>query len=410
MPDCGSQPPAAPYDVWLKWYYCWVSEQTQDEQVYLLSPGANPNAAAFVGLNNPPPIGQSQSSSGSTPTQTTPVKTTSTTSPSAPGLKPLDEFGGEGAEDFGEYCWANPEDPICGLIGAGYGITGTFGSGGGVVDVIQGGVSAIDVNAIVDSSLSGLWATEVGAVDAALSALVGSLLLTLTGIGNALKAMWGALTKLAGLILALLSTLWNSIVKGIVAALKEIEQLLKDLVDDVLKPLVDAVQQMRKWLIDLYQNWIRPIILLIQRLRQILGILKLFHIGFATKLDNALADIQARITGPFLQLLGYVNGITNWINLIVTANYLLQKPIFLASLNAYKGEAINLQLNSMNQPLSAAGSAAIANVNSFPDIPTSVSDFDTLMTTGTGDYKYFAFVADQWFQQALDSGGKVDAV
>ena len=88
--------------------------------------------------------------------------------------------------------------------------------------------------------------------------------------------------------------------------------------------------------------------------------------AFAQKLDSYLADLEARITKPLFYLLSFVNGVANWINLIVTAGYLLQKGLFLNSLNAYIGEALNLQINAMNAPPSAAAIAAAQQANAVP--------------------------------------------
>lgn len=385
----------------MDWYTCYYNSQSTAVQA-----GLGPPAVPA-----PPPVAPAPPAA---PPKTTPPPADTGTgkkTPSSPGSKPTSLF--DGTDFFGEgggggslddYCSEFPDDPLCQVWY--YGGIGTVSTGGGfggdyTVVVQNTGLSAVDVNSIVNSSLSGLWASTVNWFDLALAGFASGILTALTALGNALKAVYNLLSRMAGLILNLLKTLLLDIVKSIIAALGELKQLLKDLYDDVLKPLIGAVQELRKSLIDLWTKYIRPLVLIIQHIRQILAILKLFHIGFAAKLDAALADIQAKITGPFLVLLSYVNGIANWMNLIVTANYLLQKPIFLASLNAYKGEAINLQLNAMTQPISAAGAAAIAAQASIQPAAKSAADLNTFLTNSSGPIATDFTKYDAVFQAAL---------
>jgi hypothetical protein len=318
-----------------------------------------------------------------TGTSTTGTGTTTTTGTGTTQQKtPAEEFEG----DIDDYCSQYPFDPICSTWYNGVGGIGYSGGAGGVTAVVVNQPSSVnaDVSGVVNTALGGLWAATQQATDTAFSAFDNEVNTALTSIGNALSAAWNGLAAFGGMILTLLGSLWKSILKGLIAAVQEIKKLLGDLMDNVITPALQGLAKARQWLMDFYRNWIRPVLLVLQWLRLMLTILRAFGVKFAGKLDTALTDIQSRITGPLFYLLTYVNGVANMINLIITANYLIQKPIWLWSFSAYAGESINLQMNAMNQPLSDAGKAAIAASGPPQPATQSISDFNVYLTAGTG--------------------------
>jgi hypothetical protein len=346
------------------------------------------------------------SGSGSTPASGSGSSTSSGSGSTTPAKKPADEFAG----DFDAYCADNPDDPICSVWYSGSGgvtytspIGGT--TGGTTVVINESGATATDISGVVNTALNGLWESTRTGVDDAISAVVNETNSALTSIGNALTSAWNILSRLGGLILSLLSSMWTSIIKGLIAAVQELKKLVQDVLDDVIQPMLKALHDLRDWLIKFYQNWLRPMLIILQDLRKLLAILKLFGVKFAGKLDSALADIQSRITAPLFYLLSFTNAIANWVNLIVTAGYLFQRPIFLSSLNAYVGESINLQLNAMTQPISAGGAAAIAAQASAPTAKQSTADFHTFLTSSSGPYATYATDYGAVLQDALN--GKV---
>lgn len=337
------------------------------------------------------------------PTITPPPPPIGTTTPS--NLKPLDQF--DPGVSIADYCTAFPDDPYC-LLGQDLG--GLAGAIGGTTitnntTVIQeSGILAADVHQIVNDALDGLWGAIVTAEDTVLAAVVATVQAAVTGIGNALKAAYAVLSRLSGLILRFLGLMWGSIVHALILAEQHLEELLKDLYDNVLKPLVAGLQKIRAILIDLWQRFIVPLLIIIQDIRRVLVILAAFHVSWAQKLDQKLAQLEAKITGPLIYVLGLVNAVSNWVNLIVAFNYLLQKPLFLASLKAYVGESINLQLNAMNKPLSAADLTAVQNAAAFPPATQSAADFQAYVATGTGAFADLAIQQNAQLETYLTAG------
>lgn len=307
-----------------------------------------------------------------------------TQTPRLPSPRLFEETCGS---DPTSYCCFFPEDPICG--GGGYPpglpwpFPGGIGGGGGVT--IVEGVQESTVWSDIWGGLSTLWSIVVGAVDAALVAAIAGIQSALTAIANALAAAFHTLARLAGLILKFLATLLKDIVKVAVKAIQEIGRRLAQLYEKVFKPILQALAKIRQRLMDIYNRFIRPALIILQRIRTILGILKIFHIKWAAKLDVALADIQSRIIAPFLKVLGMVNQLGNWMNLILTVGYLIQKPLWINSFGAYKGSSIALQVNAMNPP---PDPHALDSFRQGPQVPTeqqSVSNLHQFLSTGQGD-------------------------
>jgi hypothetical protein len=324
----------------------------------------------------------------STPVTSTSTPATSSSGGSSGTARALDLSNG-GAQS---YCDLFPDDPLCGLDTGDGGFDGTpiggvsTGSNSVSITIVNEGVSGTDVATSVDNALGKLWDAVVGAVDAVVADAVGALQDALTALGNALKAAYAILSRLAGFILNALAALWQDIVKGIVAILQALKTLLAGLYNDVLVPLLKGIQNIRQALLDVYQRFIRPMLIVLQDIRQFLAILSAFHISFAQKLDAKLTQLEAKITQPLFYLLSFVNGVANWVNLIITAGYLLQKSVFLNSLLAYVGEALNLQINAMNPTPDPAAVAAAAAAATPPTPAQTAADFSQFLATGTGNF------------------------
>ena len=342
--------------------------------------------APITAANSTPPA-TTTTTSTSTPPATTTTTSTSTPPAASATATPKDDFAGDGS--LQTYCELYPEDPLCAFYSGPGGIypgTPVGGAGSTIenVTLVTEGLSATDVSGIVDDALSGLWADVVGAVDVVLAQAIGAIQNVLTDLGNALKAAYAILSRLAGYILNFLKAMYQAIVKAMVFVLQEIRLLLQDLYKNLLLPMLNGLLQLRKYLLDVYQRFIRPMLIVLQDIRKVLTILSAFHIAFAQKIDAKLTQLEAKITQPLFYLLSFVNGVANWINLIVTAGYLLQKPLFMNSLQAYVGDSINLQLNAMTTPPSGAAIAAAAAAGSTPPAAQSVADFNAFVMTDSG--------------------------
>jgi hypothetical protein len=176
------------------------------------------------------------------------------------------------------------------------------------------------------------------------------------------------------------------------------DQIFKVWVLGALKHLLALIQKLQKWARKL-KVWLdrlrklqqqqmqafKRIINLIQRIRQVLVVLKLFHVKWATKLDNWLANIEGKLIRHELEIIAKTNEIVSWLNLILDPIHgLSHLPVFLAagkSLNAIltllTGHGINMWYSKV-----ITGGAAL------PPPITYKQHYDALTTdlrTGAGE-------------------------
>jgi len=147
------------------------------------------------------------------------------------------------------------------------------------------------------------------------------------GLGSVLNALWS-------LIKDFLSKIWE--------LLKKLAQDVAKLVKEALPKIMDAIRKIRQIMRDLYAKYIRVVLLWIQYARKYLAILRIFHVKWAAKLDGYLQTLQARIIGPYLYVLRTLNGVGNWVNLIVTAGGVIQRAVFINTMYAYQSDWINM--------------------------------------------------------------------
>lgn len=289
-----------------------------------------------------------------------------------------------------EYCAWYPDDPVCwdsGPDGGGDGGSGPVYIDNPVTIVIdQGGLTLADVASRISGALATAAAAIATAVDTALASAIAGIQHALNALGNELASVWHLLSRLFGYVLQFLKGLLLDVIHGLVAAVQAIGKMLKDVYQNVLMPALKALQSVRDYLIKIYERFLRPLLIMLQDLRKLLAILKIFHVRFAFKLDKVLADVQSKISTPLLYLMRYTNAIANYINLILDARLFIQRPLFLASLNAYKGSAINLQLNAMNPPPDPAALTASQAAGVIPTPAQSADALNQFLTDGTGPY------------------------
>lgn len=147
-------------------------------------------------------------------------------------------------------------------------------------------------------------------------------------ITDALKGIEGAF----GAIWSLLQSLWENYIKPFLDWLwKELKKLY-DWLQKHLKSLLDHLKAWKKW----YDTYILPqqlrLLAMIQDIRRILGILSLFGVKWAAKLDATLADIQNRIVQSVLLVETTLNAIINTIAIAFDPSLLLRSNVLGGSL------------------------------------------------------------------------------
>jgi hypothetical protein len=273
---------------------------------------------------------------------------------------------------------------------------------GGVIAGVGGPVGIV-VGAVF-SFLGGLFGGLFGGGGDA-NAAIKQLRDEFVNVTNAVIEGYSALARTVGTILKWIGAVVVEFLKTLLDLVKHLVEMLKDLYQKVLKPALKAIQDIRNNILRLYEKWIRPALIVIQKIRQVLAILKLFHVKFAAKLDAQLAQLEYKITQPLFFILRYVNSVANLLNLIMTAANVMQRPFFLASLNAYKGSSIALITNSMNPPVDYGALTDTKAARQVPSIQQTSTDFDEYAAAQAGAFAGTTGAADDQFAKAVAQVG-----
>lgn len=204
-----------------------------------------------------------------------------------------------------------------------------------------------------------------------------------------------------GKLLGMIHDLLVGFLDGLWELVKKLAGILTRVMKEVLPAIAKAIRITRQTLNDLYKNWIRPLLNYIQIVRRYLAILRLFHVKWAGKLDQVLTNIQGRIVGPFLYVLRTLNGIGNWVNVILTAGAILQRPVFINTMYAYQRDWINLWWQGQAQAGNAGASGAPLAGTGPPSNAQVFADFQAFATADAGPYAVDAQRADTTLQQTL---------
>jgi hypothetical protein len=201
---------------------------------------------------------------------------------------------------------------------------------------------------------------------------------------HGVEALAVDIARALGAVLTWLHDLWANLLKWLAELAKVMRAVLKWLITDALPAIFKALRNLRQLLNQIYARYIRPALNYLQHIRRYLAILRALHVPFAGKLDAWIVKIEGRIVGPFLYVLRTVNGIGSWVNLIMTAGGVIQRPVFINTMYAYQRDWVNLWW---------AGQAAAAGpggppTTGAPYVPRSpdqvASDFQLFVTTKSG--------------------------
>lgn len=200
---------------------------------------------------------------------------------------------------------------------------------------------------------------------------------------GALLLLWRAITDMVG---------------ELVKAFRSLLDALKRIYDDVIKPALRALRAIRNILDDVYRRWLRPIINTIQQIRRILAIFRAFGFKWAGALDARLARIEGKIIGPYIWLVRQLNGYGQWINVILTAGGVLQRPIFRNSAYGNAGYLANLWWVSQTSGGLAGSSVTPAAAPAFSTRAELSAQWQQFAQADTGpmaDYAARALAAAQ---------------
>jgi len=178
--------------------------------------------------------------------------------------------------------------------------------------------------------------------------------------------------------------IWTNVIRPILYHIQQLFERLSKLIDKVLKPYLDLMQKIRQQIMLIYNVYFRPLIEVIQTMRRMLAILKLANIKWAEKLDGRLARLEGKIIGVLQEMLAWTNKLPGWFNVLLTAKYLLQYPVFMNSMDAYAGTWVKQFYNAQSKPLTPGEQAAIAAAPPAKPVAVVLGEVRDYLTAGAG--------------------------
>lgn len=194
-------------------------------------------------------------------------------------------------------------------------------------------------------------------------------------LGGALQDIFNYIGGVFSVLLALIRWVWSWVrylVQALILLFRRLKKFLLHTLPHFLKkefdwtlkhlrslrtwlkrtigPLIKRLQTIKKWYDEHILKQQLRLLRQIQTIRRFLGILRIFHVKWATQLDSALGDVQNRIEQSIALVRGHINGIINWLNA-------LSDPIWIAGL-LHKG---GFFVRSLDALLRAAKLGGLSN-------------------------------------------------
>jgi len=196
---------------------------------------------------------------------------------------------------------------------------------------------------------------------------------------------WQIARSVGGLIIAI-QRIWVRVLRPLIEKVQETIERVARIVDRVLRPYLDFLRRVRQVLLRIYEHYIAPVLVVIQKIRRVLAILAALRVPFARKLDQRLGQIEGKIAGVFLQVLGYVNHLGGWFNVLLNARLHIQLPIWVNSLNAYRGFMVAEWWNAQSQDLTAGERARLRASSEVRPLAVVNAELASYGRFGSGAY------------------------
>jgi hypothetical protein len=206
--------------------------------------------------------------------------------------------------------------------------------------------------------LGGLFGFGTGPDIGAIASGLGSLTRAFNGLVNGLLPLFNSVAGIFQSIWKGLQFIWQNYIK---VALDWLSKHLAKAIDWIRRHLKSAIDHLKKWK-KWYDQHILPqqlrMLNTIRMIRQFLGILSLFHVKFAQKLDAKLADIQNRIVTVIDLTRGTLNNIINLLAAVYDPLLLFKRNALGAGLLANIGLLKRLASFGDGRPFFASEAAA----------------------------------------------------
>lgn len=184
-------------------------------------------------------------------------------------------------------------------------------------------------------------------VKSALDTLRGSI----HRVSETLMRFGWRIARAFGWLLKAMHTAWVRVIRPMLSQLRRVMGRLRRLIERDLPRLLRIIDKIRARILEIYERWMRPVLLVIQRMRRMLLILRLLHIHWGDKLDAKLARLQEWVMYPLKVVMEHLAIVEQWINVIVSAEQLIQDTIFHNSVWHYQDPIVRTTLGAFGRPM-----------------------------------------------------------
>jgi hypothetical protein len=234
-----------------------------------------------------------------------------------------------------------------------------------------------------------------------LAILAGSINTLIQAISELVKLFNNLISLLKRLFVALgkfLDHIWKTYVKEAIHWFGVHIHMLQQWLKRTIGPIIARLEKIKKWYDEHILKQQLRLLQQIQMIRRFLGILRLFHVKWAAKLDGSLADLQNRVEQSISIVRGTLNQIINTLAIAFDPTMLITRNLLGASLLSNLGAIKRIFGFGDNRILSTSEQATIQHDHTLYFESTVKAHINTLATTGpTADDKSLRTA----FRQAL---------
>ena len=259
------------------------------------------------------------------------------------------------------------------------------------------------ITAIV-TVLGALWRLFGGGVSRAIKQAFEGVRSAIAQTADVLLRFAWRIARTVGHVFSALHALYVRILRPMLDWVKNLADRIVRLIDKILRPYYEWLRQMRRILLDLYERYVRPVLVVIQTMRRVLAILAALRVPFARKLDARLAKLQRKILAPLLFALQRLNHMGGWINLLITAKYLLQRAVLLNSLYAMQGAWTVMWYNAQARADDPQADAVLRGIPGPMPEQAVTQAFRDYLETGSGPWAVEIDLARAELRAALGLG------
>jgi hypothetical protein len=178
---------------------------------------------------------------------------------------------------------------------------------------------------------------------------------------------------------------WQQYIKKAIAWLASHVQKLRAWLKRTIGPIIKRLEKIKKWYDTHILKQQLRMLQQIQMVRRFLGILRLFHVKWAAKLDGALADVQNRIQQSIALVRGTLNQIINTLALMLDPELLITRNVLGGTLLKNLGAVKRIFGYGDNRILSGSEQATIEHQHSLYFTSNVHAHVSTLATSGLTD-------------------------